>query len=383
MNAPTSRLAGVTRSGIREIMELASARPDAIHLEVGEPDFATPPHICDAASAAARAGFTRYTPSRGLPEVRAAVAAKLARVNGISADPGTDIIVTAGAANALLVTLAGAVEVGGVVLVPDPGWPNYVGMSRMLGLEVVRYPLRAEDGFQPDIEELARLATARGAGAIVLNSPSNPTGSVTTLDRVQRILEIAAEVGAVVVSDECYDQIVLSDGAEQVSPASLDGGAPVVSVFSLSKTYAMTGWRIGYLAGPREVVDPIARIQETWFSCCSAPVQKAAEAAFLGDQSPVDTMVAAYRRRREAALATAGELGLRVHPPDGAFYLMVELPGDERDGLAFARGLLERQGVAVAPGETFGTESRGMVRVSLAASEDDIVTGLRRLHAQV
>lgn len=359
-------------------MELASARPSAIRLELGEPDFETPPHVIDAACAAARDGYTKYTASRGLLDLRRAIATKLERVNAIAADPTSEIIVTAGAANAILVTLAAVVEIGDAVLVPDPGWPNYSSMSRMLGLRAVRYPLRRDEGFQPDVEALAHMVATEQVGAIIVNSPSNPTGTTISPDRLRHIMEIAERAGATLISDECYDQIRLDETTAHTSPASLDPDARVVSVFSMSKTYAMTGWRIGYLTGPAALTEHIARIQETWLSCTSAPVQKAAEAALIGDQSCVDRMVAAYRRRRSAALQAARDLALQVHPPDGAFYMMVDV-GRGTDGRDFARGLLHGRGVAVAPGETFGLESRGMVRLSLAASEDDIVKGLHRL----
>lgn len=375
-----ARLEGVRRSGIREVMDLAAGREDVVRLEVGEPDFATPPHVVEAAARAARAGMTRYTPSRGIATLRAAAAAKLANVNGFDADPATDVVVTAGAANGLLVALAAAVDPGDVVLVPDPGWPNYGAMATMLGLRVERYMLPPSVGFQPDVDEVGDLLRRTGARAIVVNSPSNPTGAVLDADVVVRLVEVAASAGAVVVADECYDQIRLEPGASTQAVAAHVPGAPVVSVFSLSKTYAMTGWRIGYLCGPAPTVAAIAQIQETWLSCCSAPVQAAAEAALTGDQSVVAEMVAAYRRRRDHAVAVARGAGLAVHPPAGAFYLLVDVATSDAAG--FARDLVVRDGVAVAPGETFGSQTATMVRVSLAADEASIERGLRAIAAR-
>jgi aspartate aminotransferase len=374
-----TRVSGVTRSGIREIMELASGRADVIHLEVGEPDFETPAHVIDEAWAGARQGLTKYAPSRGLPDLRQALSDKLRAVNGIVADPASEIVVTAGAANGLLVTLAAVVDPGDTVLLPDPAWPNYTGMSRMLGLQVARYRLAREDGFQPDPDELARLLAETGARAVVINSPHNPTGAMLSEERLARIVDVAAAAGATIVSDECYDQIVLDEAARHVSPAALHPDAAIVTVMSFSKTYAMTGWRVGYVTAAAGVLAGIGQIQETWLSCVSAPVQRGAQAALEGDQTVVGRMVAAYRERRARALAVAAEVGLTVHPPSGAFYLMVDIGDAAADGLGFARDLVTTHGVAVAPGETFGNESRGMVRLSLAASADDIETGLRRL----
>lgn len=369
-----ARLQGVPRSGIREIMELAAGMSDVIRLEVGEPDFDTPGHVVAAAAAAAASGATRYTSSRGIAGLREAAAEKLARVNGVEASADSEILVVAGAANGLLVTLAAVLDPGDTVLVPDPGWPNYVGMASMLGLRVERYAMRRDDGFQPDVEQVARLVRDSGVRALVLNSPHNPTGTVVGSDRLQALLDVAAQHGVVAVSDECYDQIVL-DG----DPARTPSVGELVHVHSLSKTYAMTGWRIGYLSASAGRLQDIARIQETWLSCCSAPVQHAAEAALRGDQRVVGQMVAAYRERRDAAMATAAECQLRVHRPAGAFYMMVDVTASGMDGTMFARHLLERAHVATAPGETFGSQSGGMVRVSLAASVDRITTGLQRL----
>lgn len=374
----SSRLAGVPRSGIRQIMELAAGRPDVIRLEVGEPDFDTPPHVVEAANKAARAGYTRYTSSRGLPELRGAISDKLARVNGITADPDTDVVVTAGAANGLLVALAATVDPGDTVLLPDPGWPNYQAMTRTLGLRAATYRLHKDAAFQPDLDEVRRLTRELDVRAIVLNSPGNPTGGILPAATLEGLLDLADELGLVVLADECYDEIVL-DGASRAARA-VHPGERVVSIFSLSKTYAMTGWRIGYLTGPAPLVGDIARLQEAWLSCCSAPVQKAAQAALTGDQTVVAEMVAAYRGRRDHALAVSDDADLVTYPPRGAFYLLVDL-GPGVDGEAFARRLLDEGGVAVAPGGTFGAESRQMVRVSLAADRQQIETGLRTLAA--
>ena len=360
-------------------MELAAGRRGVIHLEVGEPDLPTPDHIVRAIGEAAAAGHTRYVSSRGTASFRSAIADKVERVNGVTLDPEQEVVVTAGAANGLLVTLAAVVDPGDAVLVPDPGWPNYLGMLTSLGLRPVRYPMRSKDGFQPDVDAFTALAAASGARAVILNSPHNPTGTVMDPANLAAILEVSALSQLVVIADECYDQIVL-DGDVQPSIDVHRTDVSVVNVYSLSKTYAMTGWRTGYVTGATDIIRDIAQVQETWLSCCSAPVQKAAEVALTGDQSHVELSVRAYRQRRDAAVAESVRLGLDVNRPSGAFYLMVDVSAAKGPNPVapsdFARGLLERRGVAVAPGATFGDESRGFVRISLASEVEVITRGL-------
>lgn len=379
----SSRLEGLARSGIREIMDLTIGRSDVVRLEVGEPDLPTPPHIVAALGRAAEEGHTRYTSGRGTAALRAAVARKVWRVNGVTIDPETDVVITAGAANGLLVTLAVVADPGEAVLVPDPGWPNYVGMVRSLGLRCVRYPMPVGDGFQPDVAAIDALLGASGARVIVINSPHNPTGTIIEPDRLAAIVAVAERHGVTIVSDECYDEIVL-DGrpAPSIDPSAVS--APVINVYSLSKTFAMTGWRVGYVTGPTDRIAQVARVQEMWLSCVSAPVQRAAEAALDGDQAPVARFVAAYRERRDRAMALAAEFSLDVHRPGGAFYLMVGVGrGAPVDSMGFARRLLLERGVAVAPGSTFGAESQDMVRLSLAADTTAIEAGLRAIAAAV
>lgn len=375
------RLAGIERSGIRQIMDQALSRSDVVRLEVGEPDHPTPAHIVEAVGATAAAGLTRYTSGRGVPALREAVARKVARVNRIGVDPDTDVVVTAGAANGLLISLAVVAGPGDAVLIPDPGWPNYVGMTRTLGLRDVRYAMEASSGFQPDPEAVEDLMVRTGAACIVINSPHNPTGTVIGSDRLRRIADAAERHGCALVFDECYDQVVLDgEPAPSLDPNS---GPLVINVFSLSKTYAMTGWRVGYVVSDAATIRHVAQIQEMWLSCVSAPIQGAAAVALDGDQAAVDRYVASYRERRDLSVALAGELGLSVHRPGGAFYLMVEVGHHPGGSMGFARRLLDVEGVAVAPGDTFGAESARMVRISLAADVRSLERGLRAIATQV
>ena len=369
--AVSSRVRALPRSGIRGIMELAVERPGAIRLEVGDPDFATPDHIVDAAARAARDGWTHYAPSAGLPELRRLTAEKVSAVNGIACVP-EQVVVTTGASGGLYAALLALLDGGDEALVPDPGWPNYRSLVLAAGAAPVPYPLDRRAGFVPDVDALERAVGPR-TRVLVVNSPGNPTGTVHSRSTVEALVELAQRRGLWLVSDECYDELVF-DG-EHVSPASVAVNG-IVSVFSFSKTYAMTGWRVGYVVCPREVAPLVANAQEGVVSCVSTVGQKAAEAALAGSQEPSRRMAAAYRRRRDAALVELEGGGPGYVTPAGAFYLMVDVPGSSE---TFARALLAERGVAVTPGAAFGAGGEGMVRVSLAASDDAVVAGVRRL----
>lgn len=373
-------VSAMRRSGIREVMDLASTRPDVLHLEVGEPDFPTPAHVIEAAAEAAAEGYTKYTANRGLRSLREALATKLARTNGVVVDPD-QIVVTTGGVTALMESLIALVEPGEEVLIPDPGWPNYEMMTGVLRARAVRYPLERASGYEPDLDRLAELARRPRAKVLIVNSPSNPTGSVWSRETVERVVGIARESDLYVLTDEVYEEIVFK--GEHVSPASLDDEGRVTSVFSFSKTYAMTGWRVGYVAAAPALADLVAKIQEPVVSCATAAAQKAAEAALLGPQTCVAEMRDAYRTRRDLAAARLREGGLFVDEPRGAFYILADISRATYDTFGFARWLVAEHGVAVAPGETFGPAGEGLVRLSLAAPSSALEQGIERLSEAV
>ena len=380
LKAPARAIAAMPRSGIREVMELASRREGVLHLEVGEPDFQTPAHIVEAAARAAAEGYTKYTPNRGLPSVVEAICDKLARRNGISAGPD-QVVVTTGAVGAITGALIALVEPGEGILLPDPGWPNYQMMATLIGAQTIAYPLDPAHGYEPDLERLAELAALPQVKAIVVNSPGNPTGAVWRRETVARVVEIARANGLYVVSDEVYEEIVF-DG-DHVSPATFDDDGRVVTVSGVSKTYAMTGWRIGYLAASPEVAGLVAKVQEPLVACAAAVSQRAAEAALSGPQDCVATMRDAYRQRRDVAVAALRDGGLLVSEPRGAFYILADVERATDDTYAFARALVADHAVAVAPGDTFGRAGHGLVRLSLASPTDVIEEGIARLAGAV
>ncbi len=365
---------GMARSGIREIMDAAWGRPGAIRLEVGEPDFPTPAHIVEAAHVAALEGHTGYQPSAGIPQLREALAVKVRERNGYSVQP-EQTIVTQGGVEAIFASLLTLTRPGDEVLLPDPAWPNFLMMARLLSLTAVTYPLTADSGFVPTVDSLERLVTDRTA-AIVVNSPSNPLGSVIDRARMTDLLAFSESHGLWMVSDECYDEIDF-DG-HFVSPASI---APdhVVSVYSFSKTYAMTGWRIGYAVAPPAVAASLAKCQEPLISCVNAPTQYAALAAVTGAQDVVSGMRDAYRERRDLALSVLAGSELHAFTPQGAFYLWVDARSTGVPSRELALRLLDERNVVVAPGSAFGERGEGFLRVSLASSAEAIEEGLRRL----
>lgn len=360
-------------SGIREIMNRVFTRPDAIRLEVGEPSFPTPEPIRQAAERAVRDSRTHYTPTPGLADLRTAIQEKVSRINHV-VRPVEGIMVTPGAGSALFLSMKALLQMGDGILMPDPGWSNYFSMGRALGLRVIPYALDPPT-FVPDLAALEALIDP-GVKAILMNFPSNPTGSVPDRAWTEKLADIARRHDLWIISDEVYDELVFE--GEAVSPAQF---APerTIGIYSFSKTYAMTGWRMGYIAAEAEVTPWLVRLAEQIWQCVNEPTQIAGIAALTGDQSPVVEMREAYRRRRDLGLETAQALGLRTFKPQGAFYLMVDVAPSGKDSRTFALELLDREGVAVVPGTAFGTRAGSMVRLSLAASEDAIREGIRRI----
>jgi aspartate aminotransferase/aminotransferase len=379
VKAISDDIRAIPSSGIREMQVLALGMPDAIHLEIGDPDFATPEHICVAAQRAMHDGWTRYTATTGFLSLREALCRKLEVRNGIRANPN-EVVVTAGSTSGLAVLIRALCDPGDEVLIPDPGWPNYMMMCTGARAIPVRYPLEPSAGFQPEVARLERLVTPR-TKVLLINSPSNPTGCVFTRTAMQDLVEFAQRHDLYLIGDEVYEEIIFEGG--HVSPYTLTDDPRVISVFSFSKTYAMTGWRLGYFVASEEIVANCNKVQEGYVACASAISQKAAEAALAGPQQCVADMRSAYQRRRDIACDLLGQQAATFYPPCGAFYLMIDVSAETSDDMAFCKSLLQQDRVALAPGSTFGDVSRGWVRVSLAASEAHIRTGISKVAARL
>ncbi len=374
--SPSSIASSMPVSRIREVMELAWGDPEAIHLEVGEPDFPTPEHVVEAAHQAARVGRTRYAPNAGLPDLREALADKVARRNGYEAYPN-QVVVTQGGIQALYLVLRALLEPGDEVLLPDPAWPNFRMIAHLLGARVLSYPLVAGGDFLPRLEDLERLVTPR-TRAILVNSPSNPLGTVLPRDLLETLLAFARRRGLWFISDEVYDEVVFDDVF--VSAGSVaDPSDRLVSVYSFSKVYAMTGWRVGYLVAPPDMAKLLTGMQEPIISCVNTPAQMAALAAVTGPQDIVRKMRDAYRARRDELLGILDRGGLPSSQPSGAFYVWTDVSEAGLPSMDFARSLIEREHVAVAPGSAFGELGEGYIRLSLASSRENLLDGASSL----
>jgi len=369
-----STVAGTPHSGIREMLALARAVPDVLNLGVGDPNFVTPSHIIEAAAQAARDGFTKYPPSEGFASLRQLLAAKVKTRNGLDVTE-EHVVVTSGGTGGLFTSLLVLADPGDEILLPDPGWANYPPMAHVLSARPVFYPLDPGRGWAPDLDALASRVTARSK-VIVLTSPGNPTGGVHHAEDLTGVLELARRRDIWVISDESYDEIVFE--GTHVSAAALGDADRVLTVFTLSKTYAMTGWRLGYVVAPPAVAASLGKAQEPVVGSTSSIAQKAGEAALTGPQDCVREMCDAYRTRRDLAAAVLDGADVGYVRPRGAFYLMVDVSA-AGDSVTFARTLLEREHVSVVPGSAFGPNGEGWVRVSLCIDPDVLSEGLRRL----
>jgi aspartate/methionine/tyrosine aminotransferase len=321
-------------------------------------------------------GLTRYAPNAGIPELREVLSDKVTRCNGYRTRP-EQVVVTQGGIQALYLTLRALLEPGDGVLLPDPAWPNYRMIAHLLGARVLSYPLVAEGGFLPRLEDLERSVTPR-TRAILVNSPSNPLGTVVPRELMEGLLAFARERGLWFVSDEVYDEVVFDDAF--VSAGSVaEQGDRLVSIYSFSKVYAMTGWRVGYLVAPPDLAKILTGMQEPIISCVNTPAQMAALAAVTGPQDIVQEMNDSYRARRDELLGDLDLGGLPSSRPAGAFYVWADVSEAGVPSMELARFLIELEHVAVAPGSAFGELGEGYVRLSLASSREDLLEGSSRL----
>ncbi len=371
------RLEEIPASGIRRLFELASKYRDVISLGIGEPDCDTPEHIKDYAKEALDRGLTHYTPNNGLKELRDAISDKLKKENSFFADPEKEIIVTTGGNQAFLLIWASFLREGDEVLIPSPHFVTYSATVRLAGGVPVEVPLKMENGFRLTTDDLQRHLTDR-TRAIVLNSPNNPTGAVLTEGEVRAAVEFAEEHCLRVVSDEVYEKLVY-DGIRHVSPASVASEpGMVITVGSLSKTYAMTGWRIGYSAGPEELIARMVKFQMYLSACPTSFAQYAAARALSDPKScaAIERMRSEYARRRELIYRRLLEMpGFRVVKPSGAFYIFPFVGND----ISLSEKLLVEARVATVPGSTFGAAGRGHLRLAYTAPVERISEAMDRI----
>ena len=351
-----------------------------IHLEIGEPDFDTPPHIVAAAAEALAGGATHYVPAPGILELRTAVTAFLERSGRLRTSPDR-VVVTPGAKPIMFFTILALCQEGDEVLYPDPGFPMYQSIAAFAGARPVPVPLREEHGFRVDPDELASLVTER-TRLLVLNSPHNPCGSMLTSDDVEAVARVALERDLVVLADEVYSSIRY--GGDCPSVLEVDGMAErTVLLDGWSKTFAMTGWRLGYGVFPAALVEPVTRLIINSVSCTSAFSQHAAIAALEGPWEPVERMVAAFRERRDVIVDGLNAIpGIACQEPAGAFYAFPRVRELGLPAADLAERLLQDAGVACLPGTAFGGHGEGYLRFSYANSVENLreaLAGIERV----
>ncbi|MFD3401110.1 pyridoxal phosphate-dependent aminotransferase [Kribbella sp. NPDC058693] len=343
---------------------------EIVHLEIGEPDFDTPAHVIAAAQQALDKGFTHYVPAPGIPELRTAVTEFLERTGRLQTSPDR-VLITPGAKPIMFFTILALCEEGDEVLFPDPGFPMYESIASFAGAKAVPVPLREENGFVIDPEELRSLVTDR-TKLLILNSPHNPCGSASTPEQLQAIAEIAIEHDLVVLSDEVY--WALRYDGEHHSVLDVDGMRErTILLDGWSKTFAMTGWRLGFGVFPEPLVEPVTRLMINSVSCTSAFSQYAAIAALEGPWDDVDRMLAAFRERREVIVSGLNAVpGVSCVEPGGAFYAFPNISELGLSASALADRLLDEAGVACLPGTSFGVYGENHLRFSYANSVENI-----------
>ncbi len=352
---------------------------EVIHLEIGEPDFDTPLNVREAAKRAIDAGQTHYAPFAGIPELRSAIAQDVTARRGFEVDPDR-VFVTVGGKGVMYYAILALVDPGDEVIVPDPGYPIYDSVTRFVGGTAVPLPIRQQNDFRLDVDELVSLVTSR-TRLIVLNSPANPTGGMVTRDDLERIAAVAREHDLMVLSDEIYSRILYE--GEHVSIASLPGMAErTILLDGFSKTYAMTGWRLGYAVVPEPLAFAFGRLIINSVSSATTFAQVGAVEALRGPQDAVDAMVAEFRARRDLVVDGLNSLpGIRCVRPAGAFYAFPDVSGTGRTGDVLAKLLLEEAGVSVLSGTAFGRVGAGHIRLSYANSREQLARAIEKMRA--
>lgn len=355
---------------------LREAGVDVVDFGPGEPDFDTPLPIRQAAIRALEAGITHYAPSRGTPELRAAIAEKLARENHLRYDPATEILVTPGAKQAILEAILTTVGAGDEVIVFDPGWASYAAIVELASGHPIHVALRGDFTIDP---AAFRNALSPRTRAIIVGSPGNPTGHVLNGSELELLSEVCRDRDLLLVSDEIYERIRYP-GVRVVSPATVPGmRGRTVTINGFSKAYAMTGWRLGYAAAPAPLIEAMLKVHEHSVTAATTFAQVGAVEAIRGSQQPILDMVAEFARRREIIVEGLRRLpGITCTMPEGAFYVFPDITGTGLTGTEFAQRLLDA-GVAVTPGTGFGADWDTNIRLSFAVSEERIHTGLERM----
>jgi len=378
-----TRLSGIKPSGIRRLFDLAQGIPDVISLGLGKPDFVSPSHVLEAAKQAMNKGKTHYTPNAGIPELREGLVKKAKENYGLPYDPQSEVLVTAGGTEAIFLALTALVNPGDEVLVPDPGFVCYEPNVLLAGGVPVSMPQFEENDFKLNAEVVMPLITDRSR-VMIMNSPNNPTGSVLSHDDLAGIAKLAVERDLIVISDEVYEKI-LYDNAKHYCLATFPRMRDrTIVVNSFSKTYAMTGFRVGYALGPKELIASMLKGHQYVTACANAPAQYAAVAALEGPQSFTENMVQEFDRRRRLLHSRLNEIeGFRCVLPKGAFYAFVNVKQFGASSEKFADYLFDKGKVVTVAGSSFGKHGEGYLRFSYATAYNKIKEALDRVEKAV
>ena len=371
------KVANLKPSGIRKFFDIVANMQDVISLGIGEPDFTTPEPILEAGVHSLRAGETHYTSNHGRLDLRRALAEHLKKLYGISYDPADEIVITVGGSEALYLAATALLEPGQEVIIPTPCFVSYQAEVLLAGGLPVEIPCLMENNFDLDIDTIHDAITPN-TKAILINFPTNPTGAVSSRENLIKLAKLAEEHDLIVISDEIYDRLVY--GVKHVCFPALDNMQKrTVLIGGFSKDYAMTGWRIGYAAGPANIINGLVRIHQ--YSIMSAPTtsQAAALAALIKGEPFVEQMRLEYEQRRRVIVDGLNQIGLPTFEPHGAFYAFPQVSGTGLDDESFAERLLKEKRVAVVPGSSFGKGGEGFVRCSYATSMDKIEEALDRI----
>lgn len=366
-------------SGVRRMFELAKRYPDAINLTLGEPGFITPQNIIDAGVDALKAGKTKYTPNAGIKPLRDAIAYKLLRENGIKCDPDKNLIVTAGATQALMLAMVTLVNPGDEVILQGPNWPDYMGQIDMVNAKAVFAKVDESNGFKMTADIIEPLITEK-TKLIIINSPSNPTGGVLDESDLKEIAALIKKYKIFVISDEPYERLVY-DGFVQKSLAAMDGIEDyVLTVNSFSKTFAMTGFRVGYICANEKITENLIKLHENMVASVPESMQMAAVEAIYRGEDAVRQMVEYYDRNRHLIVDGLNEIkGFSCLMPKGAFYVFPSIRDFQMTSREAAEYILEKTHVVTSPGSAFGPHGEGYIRICYASKHEDIEEALRRM----
>jgi len=372
------RNAGVEWSGIRIMFAMADKIEGVTNLGIGQPDFDTPIHIRDAAKKGLDQGYTRYPPAAGFQDLREAVARKVETENQLQADPDSEVFISVGAMQGIFNVMLHLVNQGDEVIVVDPGY-DYYSQIRLFGGVPVRVAVKEENLFKIDPEDVKKAVTPK-TKAIILNTPSNPTGAVFDRKSLEQIATICKEHEIMVISDEPYEHI-LFDGNEHVSIGSFDGMKDLtVSIYTLSKSYAMTGWRVGYVVANKAIIAEMEKLMEHMVSGVTAVAQRAALAAITDSQDCVKQMVERYAKRRELMYNGLNNIkGISCIKPESTFYAFPNISSFGMSSWDFAKYMVKEHKLALLPGSIFGENGEGFARLSFATSSRNIETALKKL----